>query len=275
MANLGEQVGEGRTSVVYEYGPGAVVKVPKPHIPDEWAELEARHTAEVHAVGGPAPAVHDVVEAQGRTALVLQRIDGQPLWDLMRRNPKDEAYWMAALAALQRRIHRLDLPPSLPDLVGRMRSKVQSLRPLSEPERVAALDLVDQLPRGAAVLHGDLHPGNVIVTDKGLVAIDWFDVSIGHPMADAVRTSLLIRPVPGSAVVHLPGADVLTLDTMQRYHQAEFPECDWTGARWWAAIALSRLTEAAEVHERDLWALGRRYAADPAARRQSLSGGSR
>lgn len=274
MAILGRPIGEGRTSIVYDYGRGAAVKVPKSHIPDEWAELEARYTAEVHAVGGPAPAVYDVVEVQGRTAVVLERIEGQPLWDLMRRNPKDEAYWMAALAALQRRIHRLDLPPGLPDLVGRMRDKVEGLHSLSDAERRLALDLVDHLPRGAAVLHGDLHPENVIVTDNGLVAIDWFDVSIGHPMADAIRTSLLVRPVPGSAVVHLPGADVLTLDAMQRYHQAEFPELDWTATRWWAAVALARLTEAAELHERDLWALWRQYARDSMTRGRSLSGRS-
>ncbi len=272
MAILGGPVGEGRTSIVYAYGRGAVVKVPKPHIPDEWAELEARYTAEVHAVGGPAPAVYDVVEVHGRSAVVLERIEGELLWELIRRNPKDEAYWMAAMAALQRRVHRLDLPQGLPDLVGRMRGKVQDLQPLSPDERVAAIDLVDHLPRGAALLHGDLHPGNVIVTDGGLVAIDWFDVSIGHPMADVIRTSLLVRPVPGSAVVHLLGADVLTLDAMQRYHQAEFPDFDWDACRWWAAVALSRLAEAAEVHERDLWALWRRYMGGSAAYREPLSG---
>jgi aminoglycoside phosphotransferase (APT) family kinase protein len=49
------------------------------------------------------------------------------------------------------------------------------------------------LPDGEAVCHGDYHPGNVIMSSRGPVPIDWENASLGSPVADVARTALLLE----------------------------------------------------------------------------------
>lgn len=55
----GDLVAVGRTSDVFEFGSGEVVKVPRPHVPDDWARLEAEFTVAIGALDVPAPHVVD------------------------------------------------------------------------------------------------------------------------------------------------------------------------------------------------------------------------
>ncbi len=51
------------------------------------------------------------------------------------------------------------------------------------------------LPRfsdGNAILHFDLHPDNVMLTDRGPVVIDWSNVAIGDPLADVMFSWMLM-----------------------------------------------------------------------------------
>ena len=61
----GDLIAAGRTSDVYEFGAGAVVKVPRPDVPDHWALLEASLTAAIGALDVPAPSVIDVTMIDG------------------------------------------------------------------------------------------------------------------------------------------------------------------------------------------------------------------
>src|SRR3546814_7594415 len=59
--------------------------------------------------------------------------------------------------------------------------------------QTCALPILDALPDGDRLCHGDYHPGNVIETAGGPVVIDWPAVTRGHPDADYARTLLLLR----------------------------------------------------------------------------------
>lgn len=45
---------------------------------------------------------------------------------------------------------------------------------------------------GASLVHGDLHPGNVVLTSDGPVVIDWEGASMGPPDTDAAVAWLLM-----------------------------------------------------------------------------------
>ena len=254
MASLGTLVAVGRTSDVYEYGAGAVVKVPRAQVPDHWAMLEAEYTAAVRTRDVPAPSVIDLIEVDGRRAIVFERIDGRSMWDHMLDEPERIPEFATLLADTHRRIFAAGPPDALDGLIDRMQRKLGDVAQVSPDERSEACELARSLPRGAALLHGDLHPGNVLMTSSGPVAIDWFDASIGHPVADVVRSSLLMRPFGDRGdPPHLPGADPAMLTELHDSYVGEMvgvldldPE---VLGRWEAVVAASRLSEGAQSDE--------------------------
>jgi aminoglycoside phosphotransferase (APT) family kinase protein len=54
-------------------------------------------------------------------------------------------------------------------------------------------ELLERLPGGGALCHCDFHPNNVIMSSRGLIAIDWAVGSRGNPLADLARSWLISR----------------------------------------------------------------------------------
>ena len=243
---IGPLVAEGRTSTVFEYGDDAVVKVLRPWVPDHWAEVEARLTRAVHALGVPAPEVAEVITVEDRPAIVVERVVGPSMWRLLLERPERTEELTEEFADIQRRIHRAGLPEQMPSVVDRVCGKLATVDVVDPAERDAAIELVRSRPVGAALLHGDMHPGNVLVGTGGSVVIDWFDAAIGHPVADVAR-SLFLLGDSGANVRHLPGADDQLLGRVRRaYRRAmqEVIEPDHTEAvTWGGLVALSRVAE--------------------------------
>lgn len=260
MSRPGQLVAVGRTSDVYAFGPGAVVKVPRPSVPAHWAADEAEFTAAVRDLGAPAPTVLDVVEVQGRDAIVFERVWGPSMWELIVDGPQNAAAFGRQLADIHRQILRAGLPVAVSGLVGRMQRKIIEIKQFSEAERDRALHILESLPCGAALLHGDLHPGNVLMSPAGPVAIDWFDAAIGHPVADVVRSSLLIRPLDSAADrPHMPRVARPVLEELHGSYVSAMhgvlalPRDEL--CQWEAVVAASRLAEEAETDESPLLAL--------------------
>lgn len=245
----GDLVAAGRTSDVYRYGNGAVVKVPRPQVPDRWVQLEAEYTAAISSTPVPSPAVLDVTEVDGRTAIVFEHIDGPSMWELMRSSNRSIEHLVLELAECQRTIFATGPPAGVDGLLDRLLVKLDAVEQIGAEERREARTTALDLPHGAALLHGDLHPGNVLMTDDGPVAIDWFDAAIGHPVADVVRTSLLIRPhADRDDPPHLPNAEISVLRTVHDAYldamSAELASVSPSQLRQWEALrAVGRLAE--------------------------------
>lgn len=255
----------GRTSDVYEYGSGNVVKVPRPDVPDHWALLEAEYTAAVRTLDVPAPSVIEVIQINGRNAIVLERIDGRSMWEHMVDEPGRIPELAATLASTQRAIFTAGLPAGLEGLVDRMSRKIDEVDRIPVDERRDAIQLLRSLRKGAALLHGDLHPGNVLMTERGPLVIDWFDASIGHPVSDIVRSSILMRPVGDRGdSPHLPGANPTMLAELHDSYIEAMSDLlvdEPAALRDWEALsALSRLSEGDQPDSQMLTALWRERA---------------
>ena len=172
--SLGEKIGEGAYSDVHAWAPGQVVKLSKPGFPQWLSWWEARMTRALFAAGAPAPEVLDEVTLEGRFGIVLQRLDGPTLLQLSRSGALTSAQVGSALAALCLSVHRTAPPPELPSLRDRMEGTLRrSGGMLPEPIATGILSLIDRLPPGDGLCHGDVHPGNVIMTAEGAKFIDW------------------------------------------------------------------------------------------------------
>ena len=61
-----------------------------------------------------------------------------------------------------------------------------------------ALKMLEKLPNGNTLCHGDFHPGNIFISDGQAVVLDFMNVCKGNSLYDIARTIFLIEytPVP-------------------------------------------------------------------------------
>jgi Ser/Thr protein kinase RdoA (MazF antagonist) len=231
-----ELLASGRTAEVFVWGDGRVLKLDRP----EWnglAALEASVLATVTDAGVRAPRAHEMVMVGDRHGVVIDRIDGPMLWDVIA-----TATDVDALARTWTELHlslNARTVAGLPDLVSSLAYGIRTSR-LALPLVEELLALLDDLDDGRrALCHFDLHPGNVIVGPDGWVVIDWMTASAGPPDADFARTLVLDPPGPASAharfmtIVRRDGAQARHLDE-RRLHG------------WIRIVAAARLAEGFE-----------------------------
>ena len=174
QGSLGEKIGEGAFAEVHAWAPGQVVKLSKPGVPRRVSWHEARMTRAVFAAGGPAPEVLDEVTLDGRFGIVLPRLDGPTLLQHYRSGAVKFAQAGAILAALCISVHRTPPPPDVVSLRDWMDGALR-LSGGALPSHIATgvLALIERLSPGDGLCHGDIHPGNVIMTTEGPKLIDW------------------------------------------------------------------------------------------------------
>jgi hypothetical protein len=181
---------------VFAWADGRVLKLDRP----EWngvAALEAAVLATVTDAGAPAPRPYENIVVDGRHGVVMDRVDGSILSDVLAVAADVEplaATWTVMHGALNALIVN-----GLPNLVASIADGIAAsgLEPGLRQELLELLTKIDDGER--ALCHFDLHPGNVIVGPQGWVIIDWLTASAGPSIADFARTLVLRPPGPDSA----------------------------------------------------------------------------
>jgi len=185
-------LGRGFAADVYAWGADRVLKLYYAGKSRSAVGREYRVTRAVRAAGLPAPEAYEVIEVAGRWGIVLERVKGPSLFDAAQRRPWRMFAAVRQLAELHAQLHRCVAPAELPTQRERLAEAVEAADlPAAEKER--AHRRLAELPDGTAVCHGDFHPGNVLLTARGPVVIDWDLAGRGHSPADVARTVRLVR----------------------------------------------------------------------------------
>jgi aminoglycoside phosphotransferase (APT) family kinase protein len=187
----GPRIGFGRSSEVFDYGPDQVLKLYR--VPWEPAAVlnEFDATQLAWTLGLPVPAPVRIIEEDGRTGIVFARLQGRSVLNRYARDPLGLLVAVGRIARLQSRIHARHAV-RLPSQHAMLRSQIAKAR-VSDSVKRSALAVLDHLPDGSSLCHGDLHPENVICTPHGLHIVDWQKARAGNPAADVARTALILR----------------------------------------------------------------------------------
>lgn len=187
-----ELLGAGRLAEVFAVGPDAVVKLDRPEF-NGVADHEAAIMRELARGGLPVPRVFDTVVIEGRHGILMERLDGPLLSDLIRTG--------SSLDNLAERFVDLHVslhtepPAALPGLVERLVTEIEGSG-LPAETRAELVGCARSHGDGWVVCHFDFHPDNVIVTRSGWRVIDWQAAASGPPVADFARTLMLRADAP-------------------------------------------------------------------------------
>lgn len=192
LSSLGSPLASGHTAEVFPWKEEYVLKLFFERYHLRAIEHEQNISRTINTSGLPAPVVGDIVEINGRYGLIYERIHGVPLIDIMSMRPWKLNKTCGLFAELHFDINTKKDVRNLPSLHNRLKKKILAADILTADEQNTILKILENLPRGDRLCHGDFHPGNVMMTKRGPLIIDWPDATRGNLLADVARTTLLI-----------------------------------------------------------------------------------
>jgi phosphotransferase family enzyme len=158
VSDPGPLIGTGRAADVYDIGNGRVLRR---YRTEHDSTIEAAGMRAAWDAGYPTPEVYD---AEGRD-LVMERLEGRTMLEMLGDRPWQYGRIADQLAGLHTQLAALQIDAS-------------QVRTRFEPAE--------------CLVHLDMHPGNVMLTRRGPVVIDWSNVGMGPRGADVATTWILL-----------------------------------------------------------------------------------
>ena len=186
-------IDRGGQADIYDWGDGRVLRLLRPDVADaaRIVEIEATAMRAAARAGIRVPAVHDTVVVDGRPGLVIDRVDGPNMLAAALWRPWRAWNFSRRIGEMHAVLHSHTAPRGLPEthaLIAHQLAGTMSDAPWFHDW---IQDQLSTLPRGDALLHGDLHPLNVLIGTHGAGIIDWSRASAGPAEADVARTLVL------------------------------------------------------------------------------------
>jgi len=235
----------GKHAEVLAWGEHHVLKLFRPGHGRSAIAEELRQAQLAHALGIPTARAEKIIEHQGRAGIVFERLQGPTLFHLALTRAEPVERLAALLWDLGRAIHRCAVA-GIPAIEARLAARIARAQGVPDRARHAALEALHRVPGGKTLCHGDLHPMNVIVTERGPCVLDWVDAAQGPAAADAARTLLLLelaRPA------HIEPAMRAAFVGAYRERLAAGGQMELI-APWALPVAVARLVDGVDAAER-------------------------
>ncbi|MCI2068295.1 MAG: phosphotransferase [Bacilli bacterium] len=201
LAELGEPLFTSRSSNVFLYKEGVMLKLFFKEVDPQMIENEFINTTEAFEKGVSQVECYGKVEVEGRKGLLLKRFMGQTLIARGLKKPFTIPSIPKIMASQQIKMHQAHAEKirSYKELVNfALNSKGLSF--LSAEEKAKAEKMISKLPDGDSILHLDYHPDNIMANKKEVTIIDWMTAAKGVPAADVAATLFLLNEgemIPG------------------------------------------------------------------------------
>lgn len=209
----------------------------------EMSEREFRNTKRLYDAGYPVPRVCILERTNlfaGKPFIVMDRIEGQGLWELISNSPKGKQRELHRLfCELLVRLHGMDWRPFVDDGLshetpepyvfadGCLASARAALRQHSLPGFLPIVEWLqerrDDVPcLQPTVIHGDFHFNNILMRNDGSpVVIDWTTLRVSDPRVDLAWTLLLQRTHVNVELRNF------ILQEYERLTEAKIPRIEW------------------------------------------------
>ena len=181
-------VGKGATATVYRLNPETVVKVFRPNVSLEVIKQENERARRVFLNGIPSAIAFDIVKVGDSYGSVYELLNAEDFISVLRRDKDHLDEYITRFAKAMKEMHKVEVDQSsFPST--KMATLAQFPRfveagVLTETELEQFEKLYASIPERSTFIHGDCHPGNVMLQDGEFVFIDTMTCGYGHPVFD-------------------------------------------------------------------------------------------
>jgi len=248
----GEIIGRGRTADIYKYGPWAFKWLHAPFAGNAEVFNEVVKALAASRAGARSPQIIAVLEHGGRPGILFERLSGPAMLDVIM-----SKWWQVGrlgrqLAELHASLHAASVP-GLDTMHQRLQRAIERNPRLDAQLKSGALGVLERMPQGSSLCHGDFHPGNVMFHHGQAMVVDWVDASQGNPLADVARTQMLFLiprlPLDGLMLAILQRLRGYMLNVYLREYFRLRPEGREQLDDWMTVILAARLAERVEGEE--------------------------
>ena len=202
--------GEGGFGESYNHvsNPDIMLKLYMAQRPQELAVQEYERAAAVCAIGITTPRPLELVECEGRSGIIFERLKGKKSFSrLVADDPQHLEEYIAEFARAAREFHSTPCDKeafgSQKDLIYKA---IENCALMPEEHKAAFLKAVSELPDAGTCLHGDFHIGNAVRSEGKTYFIDLGDFAYGDPRLDIAEFKLpvfLMRENRAQEIFHM------------------------------------------------------------------------
>jgi len=194
-------IGKGANGTIYRLDEDKIVKVYNPNTNTlDRIEQEKYVAKKMFVYDIPSAISYDIVKVDDKYGLVYEWINASTLGQYLSNNPDQLDKFAIRMAKLLVKLHSTKFENGiLPD--GRenlhMWVNIAEQSGYYSDEVISKLrNLINNIPYRNTFIHGDFHPGNIMVMNDELILIDMTDVSVGDPIIDLLGSYQIMKLVP-------------------------------------------------------------------------------
>ncbi len=188
-----EVIGRGGHGMVYRLDEETIIKVYHDRTPLPLIEKEREYARNAFVQGVPSAIAYDIVSTEEGPGLVFELAGATTVSKAIMTDPSKLTEYAVKMGTLLKTLNTTEADPTLyGDIrqiyLDRARNAEQFF---TKEENEQIVRLINAIPEGSGMVHGDYHPNNVMVQQDGeLVLIDMADISRGNELFDIGGTFL-------------------------------------------------------------------------------------
>ena len=260
MINIQElkKIATGGQAEIYDLANGKILRLMLRPEDSFLVDYEYQSLQAVKGSGLFVPEVFEKVNVDNRPGFIMEKIEGFNLTKMFQKNPLLLFRKIKELSTVHFKLNQIKAPENLIDLRSRIRKLVDKSDFIDSGTKDFVYEILDQLPDGDRLCHGDFHPGNIIVKDGNPYIIDWCGATKADPVADVAHTYLLFRNVPkipnssNISFYMLKLAALLSASTYYKTYNKNYKLDESLFSKWLLVRAAERTYYGMESEKKDL-----------------------
>ena len=194
--NKCEKIGAGGNGAVYRISEDEIVKVNFNPDTYETLEEELAKAKEAFFLGVPTAISFDMVDCgEGKKGVVYEIIKSSTLGENIQKDPSRMEELTEKYIEQINFLHSIHTDnPVYGSAKDSYRKQVEAASKYLTEEEGELLNLIlEALPEGDRLVHGDAHPKNIMIQNGEMLWIDMEGMSVGHPIYDLISIAVILN----------------------------------------------------------------------------------